>query len=251
MGRLLWTLMFLLMMPLRRYGRRVNLPTKESPERGFSAAVKADFIEIGFGLAGSPLDQDAWDIEYELRHRGYDARIVESAHKLAEITADIAASGFTKGFERLKEFAAQRKNESWLGKIEGQYTGALLRGEIESLRRENPGVKWRYDAMRVLRELKVPQLWVLGGEDSIAPIARTLSRLQELQRQGKRIDIAIFPRADHGIAEFIESPDGSRRKTRRADGCFKLQVDWVKQQLSSDYGTAKILRATTASTLER
>jgi dipeptidyl aminopeptidase/acylaminoacyl peptidase len=70
-------------------------------------------------------------------------------------------------------------------------------------------------------------------------------KLQELQRHGKPIDIVVFPRADHGIAEFIESPDGSRRRTRRAHGLFILLTDWAKQQLSHTYGNAKIWRANT------
>jgi uncharacterized protein len=124
--------------------------------------AKADFLEISFGLAGSPLDQDAWGVEYELRYRGYGAEILENAHELTEITRKIAASNFTDGFEQLDEFVARHKGEAWLQKIEGQYTGALLHGQVESLQCGNPGVIWRYDAMRVLRELDHSSIVVLG-----------------------------------------------------------------------------------------
>ena len=69
-----------------------------------------------------------------------------------------------------------------------------------------PAVSPHYDP--ILRGLSTPQLWILGGDDLDAPSAETVRRLHTLAASGKPIDIAIFPRAEHGIFEY---EDGRRR----------------------------------------
>jgi pimeloyl-ACP methyl ester carboxylesterase len=201
-----------------------------------------DFLEIGFALTGSPCDQDMQVVEYELTQRGYGPEILEKAHELTTITAFIAASNFTSGYEQLETLKRRFLGETWLHQVEGEYTGALLRGEsAEKLRQENPGLDWHYDSLSVLRTLKVPQLWMLGTEDDTAPSGPTIAQLKLLQTQGMPIDIAVFPHADHGIVNFEVQPDGTRRRTRRANGFFKLQADWAQAISSAHYGDAILL----------
>ena len=84
---------------------------------------------------------------------------------------------------------------------------------------------WHYDAMAVLRKLKTPQLLMLGEDDIDAPSAETLRRLKSLQAKGLPITTALFPHAEHGMAEFELQADGSRLSTRYAEGYMRMTID--------------------------
>jgi dipeptidyl aminopeptidase/acylaminoacyl peptidase len=80
---------------------------------------------------------------------------------------------------------------------------------------------------------------VLAREDSVAPSAPTLARLDALRREGKPIDIAIFPDADHGIRRFTARADGSRAPLAGyAEGYLQLLADWMRGLTRSVYGRA-------------
>jgi uncharacterized protein len=172
--------------------------------------TKVDYLQIMFGLVGSPLEEDAWQVEYQLTRRGYAA-------------------------------------EPWFPIVEGEYSGPILASGSAAAPRiaeDSPGISWNYGAPAVLRQLNIPQTWILAAEDAEAPSAPTLQRLQGLQAEGKPIEVAIFPDTDHGIVEFIESPgDRSRKRTRRAAGFYALQVDAILGKTgSSSYGRAVFYR---------
>jgi hypothetical protein len=63
----------------------------------------------------------------------------------------------------------------------------------------------------------------------------TIDRLHALQREGRPIELVVFPRTDHGIVEFVDNPDGTRTVKRVADGYFRLLGDWVKQERHPSY----------------
>ena len=92
--------------------------------------------------------------------------------------------------------------------------------------------------MPVLRSLSAPVLWVLAGEDRVAPVAITHSRLDILRKEGSDIRVVVFPHTDHGSVEFETLPDGKRKATRVADGYWRLIADWAKGRLSKPYGKA-------------
>jgi hypothetical protein len=138
-------------------------------------------------------------------------------------------------------------NEPWYGKIQGEWTGEILKLDDATLRKAattpNPNddqLIWRYDAVGELRKVKPPQLWVVAGEDREAPPATTISRLQDLQREGKPIEIVVFPRTDHGMYEFEEAKDGKRKHTRITDGYFRLVSDWILGEQNPPYGAAQV-----------
>jgi len=95
----------------------------------------------------------------------------------------------------------------------------------------------------VLNSLGVPQLWVLGAEDLDAPSAETTRRLRGLVAGGKRISIATFPGAEHGITEFEIAADGSRASTRYSAGFFEILRDYARDgRLRPRYGRAQVER---------
>lgn len=209
------------------------------------AATKTavDFLEIGYGVVGTPIEQDQWQVEYELSHKGYGPDILAKARELTEETGRIAASNFERDLSALHSVQARYQGQPWITQFEGQYTGELLRGELVTARQESPQVIWQYDAEAVLRKLSVPQLWIMAAEDSLAPSGPTIARLQRLRTDRLPIKIAVFPDADHGIFNFNVRADGSRERTHYAAGYFSLQIDWIKGRLAPPYGRASFLAA--------
>jgi len=202
----------------------------------------AAFVVVGYGVVGTPLEQDIWQVDYELAHLPLDTthQAQDEVHRVTAVTAQIAASDFRQHLQDLDTLRADYGGRPWFSRIEGQYTGELLRGEIDRARKESPQVPWNYDSLAVLNGVSAPQLWMMAQEDSIAVSAPSVRRLEKLQREGKPIDLAIFPDTDHGIRTFRYGPDGKRIYTGIAPGYIQMTADWVKGRLSKSYGRAKL-----------
>ncbi len=190
-----------------------------------------DFIIVGFGLAVSPIEEDRESIELDMTHHNYDAATMSKAMQIADATAQIIRSDFRNGHDRLAALRQQYGNEPWFKHVHGDVTFFLLETPEAQLREKGPvllaGIAADYDPMPVLRHLDVPQLWILGGEDTDAPSAETARRLRELIARGKPITLAVFPHAEHGIYEYETAPDGKRVDTRNSDGYFMMMRDYI------------------------
>jgi hypothetical protein len=104
-----------------------------------------------------------------------------------------------------------------------------------------PGIQPHYDPMPALRSLKIPQLWILGGDDIDAPSAETARRLKALAAEGHPIVTAVFPHAEHGIFEYETLPNGERVSTRNAEGYFTMMRDFIRSgRLEARYGASVI-----------
>lgn len=196
------------------------------------AASKAqvDFLVVGYGVIGTPIEQDQWQVDYQLRQLGYGEEVIGKARTLTALAGNVAASNFHRGMPQLLQAMDKYASEPWLAKVDGQYSGELLRGEVERARSESPQVIWHYDSLAVLRQLAIPQLWVFAQDDSVAPSAPTIARLEALRGSGKDIAIAVFPQSDHGIRSFSVKPDGSRKYLGYAAGYDQLLADWMRQK---------------------
>lgn len=206
------------------------------------AALKSpvDFVVVGYGVVGTALEQDAWQVDYELAAEGYGADVIHNAREVTDATARIAATNFTSGMDALHAVERKYGTEPWFLKISGQYSGEVLRGQFSQAQTESPEVLWHYDSQSVLKRLDVPQLWIMGGADSIAPSSYSIERLRALQRQGKAIDIAIFPNADHGIYEYRTAKLKFAGGARTSMGYYGLVFDWINGKLDRQYGDAQI-----------
>lgn len=52
-------------------------------------------------------------------------------------------------------------------------------------------------------------------------------------------DVAIFPRAEHGIFEYETAADGTRLSTRNSEGYFATMRDYILEgRLWRSYGTS-------------
>jgi hypothetical protein len=207
-----------------------------------------DFIIVGFGLAVSPLDEDREAIALDITRHGYGADAMAKAMEIADATAAILLSDFREGYDRLDAVRARYADEPWFKHVHGDITFALLNMSQAQLRERGPELlphlPVQYDPMPVLRNLDVPQLWILGADDTDAPSAETLRRLRGLAAEGKPIITAVFPHAEHGIYEYETKADGTRISTRNPDGYFAIMRDFIRTgRVGKRYGTSEIFHS--------
>ena len=207
------------------------------------AAVRApaDFVVVSYGLAISPLDEDREEVSGELRAKHYDDFVIAKGRELTSITSRIMLSRFTDGLDDLRKFKAAHANEKWLGEVEGDFTGPLVRSPDDQFTELRSALGFDaildYDAQAALRRVRVPMLWIVAGKDTEAPPAPTLEFLRTLQTAPPQLDIAIFPNADHGILE--EGEQNGQPFARQSAGYHDLLAHWIRtRKLDGKFGTA-------------
>jgi pimeloyl-ACP methyl ester carboxylesterase len=205
--------------------------------------VNAQFLGIGYGLAVDIAEQDAEKVSKQLQDSGYGADVLARARTLTDITERIVKSGIKEGLDELAAFQNDYRSAPWYALIQGNYSGMILSVPAADLRKngiahlEKLGVDWTHVPVDVLKQIAVPQLWALAGEDRQAPIAQTMARLANLRAQGGRITIYVFPDTGHGMWHSAVKDDPSQQG-KVADGYHALLADWAKGKLASQYGKA-------------
>jgi pimeloyl-ACP methyl ester carboxylesterase len=208
--------------------------------------ASVDFVIVCFGLAVNVIDEDQESVELQLREKGYSADNIASALAVASAAETVFASGFTRGFENFDAVRSRYKNAPWYKDLHGDYTFFFLPHSEAELRAMRTQFSWEtpfyYDPMPTLRADRVPQLWILGGEDYEAPSAETRSRIESLIVTGKPFTLAYYPSAEHGMTLFEPGPDGSRISTRYATGYFRMIRDFARDgRLNGNYGDAEVM----------
>jgi pimeloyl-ACP methyl ester carboxylesterase len=208
--------------------------------------VEPDFVVVNYGLVLSPQEEDAEEVQLEMRAMGYGPDALAKARAVTDATGAVMIEGIERGLAGLEAVRSAYGDEPWFSEIEGEFTGRILsmsNAELleagDSLNRFD--IEYDYDAMAVLQALSAPLLWIAAGEDRAAPPELTLERLNSLRSEGRPIEVAVFPDTDHGIVEFEEQPDGSRVYGNRAQGYFALLSDWSKGCLAPAYGRAELI----------
>ncbi|MEM9659531.1 MAG: prolyl oligopeptidase family serine peptidase, partial [Planctomycetota bacterium] len=202
-------------------------------------------VIAAFGMLESPLVEDAMQAQQDVRAAGYDGAVLEQVKELTDATGRLLASDFAEGAEELAELKSKYGDEPWFASVRGEVTGDMLDNPLWAFRfvYENflgVGTTWGFEPIPVTQSLDVPALWVIAADDREAPPQGTLEALAQLQAEGRDIAVAVFPDADHGILNYVETPEG-REETRYADGYFRLLVDWISQgSLQERYGSARL-----------
>lgn len=219
-------------------------------EGGWTAPLAAtrtpvDFAIICFGLAVNPVEEDQEAVQLQLSEKGYSQAQIRDALTVARAAEDVMESDFSSGFEELDQLRARYSKAPWYQDVRGDYTWFILPKSDAELRAAAPEFNWHtpwhYDSMPVLRSLRIPQLWILGGEDYDAPSAETRRRLNALIAEGGNYTIAYFKSAEHGITLFEVDPTGERLSTRYAPGYFQLIADFARSAaVSGRYGDAVV-----------
>jgi pimeloyl-ACP methyl ester carboxylesterase len=205
-----------------------------------------DFVIVCFGLAVNVIDADQESVELQMREKGYPPEVIAKALEGASAAEAVFESDFQSGFPKLDEMRARYGSAPWYKDVHGDYAFFVLQQQSDAkLRALAPEFDWHtpfhYDPMPVLRADKVPQLWILGGEDYEAPSAETSRRIQSLIGEGLPFTLAFYPRAEHGITLFETDAKGSRTSTRCASGYFRMIRDFARDgQLHGSYGDAEV-----------
>jgi uncharacterized protein len=210
-----------------------------------------DFVIVCYGLAVSVIEEDQQEVEIEMREKGYSRAEITQALEVARAAEAVIASHFTKGFAELDAMRARYRSAPWYKDLHGNYTYMLLPYSETQLRelgsttlsfsRNTP---FHYDPMPTLRDDKVPQLWILGGEDYLAPSAETSRRIKWLIESGLPFTLAYYQHAEHGMTLFETQADGTRVSTRYAPGYFAMIRDFARLGLlPGRYGDAEISRS--------
>lgn len=204
----------------------------------------AEFIGIGYGLVVDILEEDASQVELELREAGYSDYVIAEGKRITDVTARLAVSRYTDGLDELSALQEQYGDEEWFTNISGGFTGVILGMSAEELGAngipmfDRLNIDWSIKPMDVLRKVNVPQLWVLAANDREAPVSKTLERLQILRGEGKDITIYMFPETDHGMWEYEQATDGTRNYTRVTDRYYDLLADWANGDLDVSYAAS-------------
>ena len=208
--------------------------------------TSVDFVIVCFGLAVNVIDEDQEAVELQMREKGYSPEVIAKALEVASAAEAVFESDFKSGFPKLDEMRAKYGSEPWYKDVHGDYAFFVLQHSSDAeLRALAPEFNWHtpfhYDPMPTLRADKVPQLWILGGEDYEAPSAETSRRIKSLMGEGLPFTLAYYPDAEHGITLFETGADGSRVSTRYASGYFRMIRDFAHDgQLHGSYGDAEL-----------
>jgi uncharacterized protein len=205
-----------------------------------------DFVIVCFGLAVNVIDEDQEAVEIQMREKGYPPEVIAKARQVASAAEAVFESDFKSGFEKLDEMREKYGSAPWYKDVRGDYAFFVLQHSDDAeLRALGPEFAWHtpfhYDPMPPLRADRVPQLWILGGEDYEAPSAETRRRLESLIAEGRPFTLAYYPHAEHGMTLFETGADGSRISTRYAAGYFRMMRDFARDgRLRGSYGDAQL-----------
>jgi uncharacterized protein len=234
-------------------GRAKRIGYWGGSEGGWVAPLAAkiepvDFVVVSFGLAVSPLDEDRSALALDITRHGFGPDAVAKAMEVADATSAVLLSDFREGYDRVDAVRRKYESESWFRYLHGDVSFLILQRSPAELKELGPtlfpGIALQYDPMPVLRNLQIPQLWILGQDDIDAPSAETAARLKALAASGSPITTEMFRGAEHGMYEYEVAPDGTRLSTRQPEGYFRMMVDFVRNgELRGSYGAELVSNA--------
>ena len=197
------------------------------------------FVLVGYGLAASIAEEDSVGAPAMVRSLGFDSTAVRQFEELNAAIHFTAERGFNDGWPALEARFAQYSQAKWFAAMKGTptWSGWLIEHGLDQGKVAGPVMFTTvmdafYDPMPVLRQLTIPSLWLIGGDDLQAPPEPTLSRLTRLRNAGKPITTIVFPHTEHGIRLFTQGPHG--RVTRAyAPDYFPTVIQWLRAQTLS------------------
>jgi pimeloyl-ACP methyl ester carboxylesterase len=207
---------------------------------------KADFAIVAYGLAVSPTDEDNEALTLDMTRHGFGPAEVAKALEIGKAAQAIGWNRFQSGYDGLRTVLDKYRGEPWFKYVRGNITGFMISTPEAELRAKGPqlfpGIILDYDPMPVLRKLQTPQLWILGGDDIDAPYLETFDRLQQLRKQGRHIQIVVYPHVEHGLLAF-ETEGDERLSTRQPSSLQRLLVTYAAgRPLDPRYEDAKVVR---------
>ncbi len=191
-----------------------------------------DFVVALYGLAVNPLQEDRYEIVQNLARAGWGEAEQAKGAELSQAAGIVIASNFREGFAEFNRLRNAYKNEPWYGDVDGEFTSEMLPHPEIALRVIGPmrseHTSWSYEPVPVLRALDIPQFWMIAADDTEAPPAETIARLRALQAEGRPIDLAIYPGADHSMVLTERREGAEPRETGCVVNYYRAVGDWIK-----------------------
>jgi hypothetical protein len=122
--------------------------------------------------------------------------------------------------------------------------GRMYLPRPESVPTDPATSSWRgemdIDPLADVARVKIPILFILGGEDPWIPVARTVARLRELAPTHPLLRFAVVPRASHLMMEVAHeqmddaNPDQVAAESPQSPTYFMLLGSWLEKTLAAD-----------------
>lgn len=190
-----------------------------------------DFVVALFGLAVNALQEDRYEVEQNLARAGWGEAEQAKGAELSAAAGVIMQSSFREGFAEFDRLRRLYRDEPWYDDIEGEFTSEMLPHPEIGLRLFGPmrdvGTSWDYEPLPVLRALDAPQFWVIAADDTEAPPGETIARIRALQAEGRPIDLAIYPGADHGMILVERHAEDEPRRVGHVPNYFRQVAAWI------------------------
>lgn len=198
-----------------------------------AAMVPLDFMVAAFATAQSPIAQDQALVAQQLADAGFDATAQRQAQALTAITERIVRTNMQEGLDELDAFKTRWAGAAWLGAIEPRsYTGLFLRFSAGDIKTHGPalaqGMSFDHEPRPYIESIASRQLWLLGGKDRQAPNAGTQAILRQLQLKRRDVAVVVFPKADHGLVEPVNTGQGVAMAYSAR--LFDVTADWITQR---------------------
>ncbi len=208
------------------------------------AASKTDAVSsllINYGPMVPITEEDRWGYRYVLQKKGFGGDALAEADRINEVMGAIVDRGEDRwdeledlldraegadwfaavaGSDSMLGFVASTKMPMWMARL---YYRWVTRGDEVMADR-------LYDPFPVVAKLDISSLWIFGGEDSSMPTADSIAKLEVLRREGRPIEVELFPEAEHGILLFEGDDPLDRRFLGYAPGYLDLQVRWLRER---------------------
>jgi hypothetical protein len=113
----------------------------------------------------------------------------------------------------------------------------------DSVAKDPSKSSWRgemdIDSFAAVAKVRIPILYILGGEDPWIPVATTVVRLGELAPTHPRLQFAVVPRANHLMTETAHeamddaSPAKIATEMPQSPAYFMLLASWLEKTLGA------------------
>ena len=193
------------------------------------AASRSSDVAFVIAVSGpgvTPGEQMVFYFANELRGKGLSDAEVEEASALRRKVSNYISTG--AGYDEAKSAIQRAKSKRWYSTLSAQHDHLIRSFEHAQTARNDDWykVEMNYDPVATLRKLKVPALFLFGGDDQIVPVPKSVEIIRQTLTAAGHPDftIKIFPGADHGIrlTGSFELASGYRETTR----------EWLEKHLS-------------------
>lgn len=222
-------------------GRRADVDGSEVGLVGFSeggwtaplAASRSDsvaFLVVVSGGALTPAEQELWELRTRLEDAGFGSEAVGDAVALERALQNYYRTG--RAEERILASLHRAAAEPWF-EVAFDRSPDDIPGSLEDVAYVHDPTELDFDALPVLEELRIPELFVFGGADRLVPPRRSAAAIRRTLRAEPASDfrIEVFPRADHLLLEWPLDP---MPWPRFAPGFLDTLSTWIERAGASD-----------------